>query len=68
MKKGFTLIEMIGAIILLGMLSLLIIPIVNKNIKQSKEKLYIAQIEEIKLATENGHIKTWICFLMMKEK
>ncbi len=57
MKKGFTLIEMIGAIILLGMLSLLIIPIVNKNIKQSKEKLYIAQIEEIKLATEKWAYK-----------
>ena len=57
MKKGFTLIEMIGAIILLGTLSLLIIPIVNKNIKQSKEKLYIAQIEEIKLATEKWAYK-----------
>ena len=62
MKKGFTLIEMIGAIILLGTLSLLIIPIVNKNIKQSKEKLYIAQIEEIKLATEKWAYKN------MKEK
>lgn len=57
MKKGFTLVEMIGAIILLGTLSLLIIPIVNKNIKQSKEKLYINQIEEIKLATEKWAYK-----------
>lgn len=57
MKKGFTLVEMIGAIILLGTLSLLIIPIVNKNIKQSKEKLYINQMEEIKLATEKWAYK-----------
>ena len=57
MKKGFTLVEMIGAIILLGTLSLLVIPIVNKNIKQSKEKLYVAQIEEIKSATEKWAYK-----------
>lgn len=57
MKKGFTLIEIIGAIALLSTLSLLIIPIVNKNIKQSKEKLYLAQIEEIKEATEKWAYK-----------
>lgn len=57
MRKGFTLIEIIGAIALLGTLSLLIIPVVNKNVKQSKEKLFTAQIEEIKLATEKWAYK-----------
>lgn len=46
-KKGFTLTELIGVIVLLGIIALISIPILNKTIKNSKEKAYNAQVEEI---------------------
>jgi prepilin-type N-terminal cleavage/methylation domain-containing protein len=51
-NKGFTLIEILGVITLLALLSTIIILSVNKSLKDSKEKLYNAQIEEIKSAAE----------------
>lgn len=47
MKKGFTLIELVGVIIILGVIAAITIPIVDKSIKESKETLYNAQIENI---------------------
>lgn len=52
MKKGFTLIEMMTVIVLLGVIALIVFPTVNSMIKQSKEKLYNDQIEKIKTASE----------------
>lgn len=46
-KKGFTLVELIGVIILLGVIALIAFPIVTNSIKSSKEKAYNAQINEI---------------------
>ena len=57
MKKGFTLIEIIAVIILLGTISLLIIPILTDSIKNSKQDLYDAQIKEIELAAEKWAYK-----------
>jgi len=47
-KKGFTLAELIGVVVLLGAILLIIIPVVSKNLKESKQKLYNEQIEGIK--------------------
>lgn len=49
-NKGFTLMEILGVITLLAILSTLIILSVNKSLKDSKETLYQQQIEEIKAA------------------
>lgn len=52
MKKGFTLIEILIVIIILGVVGLIVFPGVNSIIKNNKEKLYNKQLEEIKLASE----------------
>lgn len=50
MKKGFTLIELIGVIIILGIIALITIPIVDKSIQNGKEKALESQIDSIKLS------------------
>ena len=50
MKKGFTLAELLGVIVLLGALMLIIVPLVTSSMKDSKEELYNDQIESIKLS------------------
>ena len=49
-NKGFTLIEILGVLAVLALLSTIIIMSVNKSLKDSKETLYQVQIEEIKNA------------------
>ena len=77
MKKGFTLIELLSVIILLGLLSLIVIPVVDKIIKENKEQAYqtnIKMIEEgargwaaentFNLPSENGeYVDLTICEL-----
>lgn len=53
-KKGFTLIEVLGVIILLGVLSMITVPVVRDLIKSSRKELYEEQIDQI----ENG-LKNW---------
>ncbi len=43
-KNGFTLTELLGVIIILGLIALIIFPNVNKSIKNSKKKLYDRQV------------------------
>lgn len=52
MKKGFTLVELISVIILLGVIGLIVFPTVSNSIRDNKEKLVQAQLEEIKLGAE----------------
>lgn len=77
MKKGFTLIELLSVIVLLGLLSVIVVPIVDKIIKENKEQAYqtnIKMIEEgahgwaaenaFSLPSENGeYIDLTICDL-----
>jgi len=47
-KKGFTLVELLGAIVILALLSLIAIPAVTNVVKSNKQKLYDAQLEGIR--------------------
>lgn len=56
MKKGFTLVELIGVIVLLGAILLIIVPIVSNDLKQGKNESLNTQIKNIELtmATYNN--------------
>ena len=59
MKRGFTLIELLSVIILLGVLSLMVVPVVGKIIKENKEQAYqtnIHMIEEGARAWASEHV------------
>ena len=79
MKRGFTLVELLGVLIVLAIIALITIPIINKSLKDNKERLYNSQLEEIAsaaekwaykninlLPTENGEIVT-VTLLTLKE-
>lgn len=55
-KNAFTLIELVGVVVLLGVILLAIVPVNNMILKDSKEKLYEAQISEIKDGLKNWAI------------
>ncbi len=49
-KKGFTLAELLGVITILGLLALIVIPLVDKSMKEGKNDLYASQIKSIEAA------------------
>ncbi len=53
-QKGFTLVEILGVITILGVLALIAIPTIDNIITKNREKLYNSQIKTI----EDG-LKTW---------
>ena len=53
-KNGFTLVETLGVLILLGIIALITIPIMKNVLTESKQELYDEQIKQI----ENG-LKNW---------
>ena len=57
MKKGFTLIEMLAVIALLGIIGAISYPIVTREINKSKEKTYNTQIKYIEGAAKRWAIK-----------
>ena len=57
MKKGFTLVELLGVIIILGVIALIAFPIVNKSIKSSKEKALEQVINNIEKAAYEYSVK-----------
>lgn len=46
-KQGFTLIEILGSIVILGLIAAIVYPTVNNVIRKSKEKAYETQKAEI---------------------
>ena len=52
-NKAFTLVELLGVIALIGILSVVIIPKVGNSINNSKEASYIAQEDMIKKAVND---------------
>lgn len=49
-KNGFTLIELMAVVAILTILALIITPIIDKNIKRTKNEMYNVQIENIRIA------------------
>ena len=47
-KNGFTLIEILGVITLLALLSVIVLMVVDNSLKNSKETLSQAQLDNIK--------------------
>lgn len=52
-KNGFTLVELMAVITILVIISLIIIPIIDKNVKKSKQNMYNIQIDNIRMAGQN---------------
>jgi len=52
-KKGFTLVELLGVITILGLLGMVIVPVINHIIDENKESLYDSQINNIKISASN---------------
>lgn len=46
-NKGFTLTELIGVIVLLGIIALIAVPVINSTITNSKSKAYNAQVNAL---------------------
>ena len=51
-RRGFTLVELLGAIVILAILSLIAIPVVTNSVKKNKEKLYDIQIKNVESAAK----------------
>lgn len=60
MKKGFTLAELLGVIVLIAAVSLIIIPVVTKEVKNGKNSQYENQVNMIKQSLQNWTIKNYI--------
>lgn len=54
-KKGFTLVELMGVIVILGVIALIAIPTIDKQLKEGKRDLSQAQLDNIKSAA-----KLWV--------
>lgn len=53
MKKGFTLAELLGVIVVLALISLITVPAVSDVLKNNKKKLCETQLQNIKIAAQN---------------
>ena len=56
MKKAFTLVELMGVIIILGIIAVIIIPTVNRDLKKAKETLYQSQVKNIENGASNWSV------------
>lgn len=52
-NKGFTLIELIGVVVILGLLATFSIPALTKTFRDSADKQYEEYLKNIELAAEN---------------
>lgn len=73
-NKGFTLVELIGVMIVLAIISMLVIPPIIKVIKESKDNLYTEQVNLVLDAAKNYGVEHFeeldevnITFLTIKQ-
>jgi prepilin-type N-terminal cleavage/methylation domain-containing protein len=52
-RKAFTLIELMGVLVIIGILTVILVPVINNTIKNNKQELYDNQLEMIRLAAQN---------------
>lgn len=52
-NKGFTLVELIGVVVILGLISLIAIPTITSSLKKYKESLYKDSLDNIVQAAKN---------------
>ena len=52
-NKGFTLVELIGVVVIIGLIAVFSVPALTKTIKESAEKEYNEYAKNIELAAEN---------------
>lgn len=62
MRKAFTLVELLAVLVILGIVSLITVPIVTKTIASSKESMYKNQVNEIEKVARNWFIKDSVMF------
>lgn len=58
-KKGFTLVELLAVIVLLGIIGLIASVTISNELKENKESLYSIQIDNIKRSAQtwaNSHV------------
>ena len=51
-RKGFTLVEVLAVVVLLGLLVAIIVPVVNNLLGDSEEALYNKQVDSIVFASK----------------
>ena len=52
-RKAFTLIELMGVLVIIGILTVILVPVINNTIKNNKQKLHDDQIDMIRLSAQN---------------
>ena len=52
-RKAFTLIELMGVLVIIGILTVILVPVINNTIKNNKQKLHDNQIDMIRLSAQN---------------
>ena len=55
--KGFTLVELLATIIIIGVIAVIVVPTVINNIEESKIKLYETQVQNIELSAKKWATK-----------
>ena len=52
-RKAFTLIELMSVLVIIGILTVILVPVINNTIKNNKQQLYDNQLKMIRLAAQN---------------
>ncbi len=60
MKKAFTLVELITVMVLIGALSLIVVAMVSSSIRETKEKAYDLQVQNIYSAAANWYQDNYV--------
>lgn len=52
-QKGFTLVELLAVIIILGAISLVVVPSIQRSLNKSNDQAYTAQVSNIESSAKN---------------